>query len=105
LLPKVPAVAGVVALLTGPLAYAAFQFTAVTKDRPLGLHEIHYLLQVLYSFGVVAAVMAILTWLMPRKEASVLPVREELELRTEPVVKMAGAAVILGVVLFFIFFW
>jgi solute:Na+ symporter, SSS family len=104
-LPRVPAVAGVAALLTGPIAYAAFQFTALTKDRPDGIHDIHYLLQVLYSFGAVATVMLVLTMVMPRKEASVLPVREELDLRTEPIVKIAGAAVIFGVALFFYFFW
>lgn len=89
----------------GPLAYAVFQFTAITKDRPDGHHHIHYLLQVLYSFGVVAALMVVLTLVMPRKTASALPVREELDLRTEPVVKIAGAAVIFGVVLFFYLFW
>lgn len=104
-LPRVPGVAGVAALVTGPLAYAAFQFTEKSAKNPQGIHEIHFLLQVLLSFFIVAAVMVALTTVMPRKEPSRLPVREEISLETEPVVKIAGAAVILGVIAFFIAFW
>lgn len=104
-LPKVPAAAGVVALITGPLAYAAFQFTAITPDRPDGLHDIHFLLQVLLSFLIVAAIMIVMTMISPRTTPSILPVRAEMNLKTEPVVKIAGALVILGVVAFFIAFW
>ena len=104
-LPRVPGVAGVAALVTGPLAYAAFQFTEKSAKNPQGIHGIHFLLQVLLSFFIVAAVMVALTTVMPRKEPSRLPVREEISLETEPVVKIAGAAVILGVIAFFIAFW
>lgn len=104
-LPRVPGVAGVTALITGPLAYAAFQFTEKTDKRPAGLHQIHFLLQVLLAFAIVAAVMAALTVIAPRNEASRLPVRDGLSLETEPIVKIAGAAVILGVVVFFVLFW
>jgi SSS family solute:Na+ symporter len=104
LLPKVPAAAGAVALVTGPLAYAAFQFTAKSDTRSWG-HEIHFLLQVLMAFAVVAAVMTAMTIVTPLNQAKVLPVREEIRLDTEPVVKIAGALVILGVIAFFIAFW
>ena len=105
LLPKVPSAAGVVALVTGPLAYAAFQFTQKTDKRPDGLHEIHFLIQVLAAFAIVAAVMLVMTLISPRTTPNTLPVREEIELKTEPVVMIAGAAVILGVIAFFIAFW
>jgi SSS family solute:Na+ symporter len=104
-LPKIPAAAGVVALITGPLAYAAFQFTTITKDRPDGLHEIHFLLQVLFSFVIVAAIMSVMTFISPRNTPSQLPVRQEISLKTEPVVKIAGALVIAAVTVFFIIFW
>lgn len=103
-LPKVPGAAGAAALLTGPPAYAAFQFTSKTETRPMG-HEIHFLLQVLFAFLIVAAVMAAMTAIAPLAKAKELPVREEISLRTEPVVKLASAAVILGVAIFFIVFW
>lgn len=103
-LPKVPGIAGVAALLTGPAAYAAFQFTTKTDARPWG-HEIHFLIQVLLSFLIVAAVMVALTAATPLHKPKELPVREEISLTTEPIVKLAGAAVILGVIMFFIVFW
>jgi SSS family solute:Na+ symporter len=103
-LPKVPAAAGVTALVTGPLAYAVFQFTAKSSGRPWG-HEIHFLLQVLLAFLAVAAVMIVMTRVSPLAKAKELPVREEISLETEPVVRIAGALVILGVIAFFIFFW
>ena len=104
LLPKVPAAAGVVALVTGPLAYAAFQFTTKSDTRPWG-HEIHFLLQVLLAFLIVAAVMTAMTTVSPLAKPKELPVREDVSLVTEPVVKVAGALVILGVIAFFIAFW
>jgi uncharacterized sodium:solute symporter family permease YidK len=103
-LSKVPGAAGVAALLTDPLAYAAFQFTSKSETRPSG-HEIHFLLQVLFAFLIVAAVMTAITAIAPLAKAKELPVREEMNLQTEPIVKLAGAAVILGVVVFFIIFW
>lgn len=103
-LPKVPGYAGVVALVTGPLAYAAFQFTGKSEARPQG-HEIHFLLQVLFSFVIVAAIMSIITAVNPLPKEKALPVREEISLETEPVVKIAGGLVILGVIAFFVIFW
>jgi solute:Na+ symporter, SSS family len=103
-LPKIPGAAGAVALLGGPLAYAAFQFTAKSNARPEG-HDIHFLIQVLFSFLIVTALMTAITFIKPLHQPRVLPVREEIALETEPIVKIAGAAVILGVIAFFIAFW
>ena len=103
-LPKVPGYAGVVALVSGPLAYAAFQFTSKSEARPQG-HEIHFLLQVALSFVIVAAIMSVITAVSPLSKAKELPVRQEISLQTEPVVKIAGGLVILGVVAFFVIFW
>jgi len=62
-------------------------------------------MQVLWCFILIFAVMAIITLVRPLKEPRLLPVREEMDVRTDPVVKIAGGAVIAGVVLFFIIFW
>jgi uncharacterized membrane protein YidH (DUF202 family) len=103
-LPKVPGAAGVLALVTGPLAYAAFQFTTKSEARPWG-HDIHFLLQVLFAFLVVGGLMTVMTLVSPLAKAKELPVREEISLVTEPIVKIAGGLVILGVIAFFIIFW
>lgn len=99
-LKRVPDAAGPTALLLGPLAYWVLQHT-----EKAGLHHIHFLLQVLIAFGVVAAVMTLMTLLFPRLAPRELPVREEIALQTEPIVKITGALVILGVVVFFAVFW
>jgi solute:Na+ symporter, SSS family len=103
-LPRAPGSAGVTALLSGPLAYGALQWTARSDTRPWG-HELHFLLQVLCAFAVVAAIMTAITLRAPLPEARRLPVREDVALRTEPVVKLAGGLVILGVIAFFVAFW
>jgi hypothetical protein len=59
---------------------------------------------VLIAFiGVSAAIIA-LTLIYPLPEPRTLPVREEVAIETEPVVKIAGGLVILAVVAFFIIF-
>lgn len=103
-LPKIPAAAGVVALLTGPLAYAALQFTSKTDARPWG-HEVHFLLQVLLAFLVCVTVMIAMTMISPLAKPKELPVREEMSLTTEPIVKITGTLVILAVVVLFVLFW
>jgi SSS family solute:Na+ symporter len=104
LLPRAPAAAGVTALLLGPMAYGVLQWTTKAEGRPWG-HEIHFLLQVLIAFGVVAMTMVLITLARPMAQAKVLPERVEMNVKTEPVVLWSGLAVILAVVLFFIKFW
>ena len=103
-LPRVPGFAGVAALVIGPIAYAAFQFTSKTETRTWG-HEIHFLLQVLLAFLIVAAAMIAMTSIAPLSKPKELPIREGVSLQTEPVVKIAGGLVILGVIAFFLIFW
>jgi SSS family solute:Na+ symporter len=81
-----------------------WESTAKLADSP-SIYQIHFLLQVLIVFCVLATVMAAITFVKPLHKARELPVREEMNLETEPIVKIAGAAVILGVIAFFIVFW
>ena len=109
ILPRAPAMAGVTALVLGPVLYALFQL--LTKqglfsrilDEPV--FEMHFLMQVLLCFGIILGVMVLMTLIRPLGAPRVLPVREEMNVRTEPVVKVAGGAVLAGVALFFIIFW
>lgn len=97
LLPKAPAIAGVLALVLGPIFYGLLQLTEKQ-------HELFFLHQVFISFIGVSLVMIVLTIIKPLAEARTLPVREDVSLDTEPVVKVAGGLVILGVIIFFIVF-
>lgn len=94
LLPRAPAKAGVAALVTGPVLYFILQQT--TK-----YHELFFLHQVLIAFIGVALVMVAMTIANPLPEPRKLPVREEVALETDPIVKIAGGLVIAGVAIFF----
>ncbi len=91
-----PGAAGVTGLLAGPLIYHLFQLFA---------GELHFLVQVTLAFTLVLAVMALITLVWPLQEPRRLPVRAGLDMRTDPVVKWSGLAVIVGVIIFFIRFW
>lgn len=104
LLPRAPAAAGVAALVLGPVAYGVLQFTSRTEARLWG-HEMHFLLQVLLAFCLVAVVMVLITLARPLSGPKSLPERADLDLRTEPVVLWSGLAVIAGVGLLFVVFW
>ncbi len=108
LLPRAPGSAGVTALLLGPILYAVFQilnkdglFAHVLEERVL---QMHFLTQVLACFCITFAVMAIIAFMRPLAEPRKLPVRESMDLKTEPVVRFAGILVILGVAAFYLVF-
>ena len=93
---RAPGSAGVTALILGPVIYGLFQ-----KFVP----EIHFLTQVLITFLTLCAVMGVITLAVPLKEPRVLPVREDMDVKTSPVAWVAGIAVVLGVVVFYAVFW
>jgi len=97
ILPKAPPMAGVTALLGGPAVYGIFQATA-------GMHELFFLHQVFFTFIILVVIMVAMTVICPLAEPRKLPVREDIALKTEPIVKIAGALVIAGVIAFFIIF-
>lgn len=102
-LPRAPAAAGVFALIAGPAVYGAFQLTEKSAGRPGG-HTIHFLIQVFLSFAIVALIMWVITLVRPMAEPRRLPERAEMAVPTDPVVKLAGAAVLAGVLILFVVF-
>ncbi len=137
LLPRAPAIAGVLALVLGPVLYTLTQALTrqglfaipegetanalLLRTRETGLPApvwentsnladpaiipVHFLHQVLAIFCIILIIMWISSKIAPLSKPVTLPVREEMNLRTEPVVYIAGTAVILGVITFFIVFW
>jgi SSS family solute:Na+ symporter len=93
---KAPPAAGVAALVSGPILYGILQAYAT---------GIHFLLQVLITFVLVCGIMGVLTLARPMAEPKVLPVREDLDLESDPKVKALGGVVIAAVVIFIIVFW
>ncbi len=102
-LPRAPAAAGVFALVGGPLLYGLLQLTQRSAARPGG-HSIHFLIQVFLVFLVLCLGMALIARWRPLAEPRRLPERPEMAVPTAPVVKLAGAAVLVGVVALFLFF-
>jgi len=96
MVPTAPAAAGVAALISGPIIYGIFQ-----KFAP----GIHFLIQVVLAFNLVIMIMGLITFFKPLDEPRKLPVRKDLDVKTAPEVKVAGALVMIAVVLFIIFFW
>jgi len=93
---RAPGAAGVAGLLAGPFFYALFQFFAT---------GIHFLIQVAVAFQLTLVVMGLITFFKPLAKPRKLPERKDINIKTEPEVKLAGGLVIAGVILFFIIFW
>jgi SSS family solute:Na+ symporter len=93
---EAPGAAGVAGLISGPAIYGLFQAFAP---------GLHFLVQVALSFQLVLVVMGLITFWRPLREPKPLPERADLDLRTDPVVKVAGAAVLAGVAVFYALFW
>ena len=93
---QAPGSAGVVALVGGPVIYGLFQ--AFTPG-------IHFLIQVAISFGLLIVAMGLITLKWPLQEPRILPERPGFEAASSPLVRLCGAAVIAGVVVFCVVFW
>jgi SSS family solute:Na+ symporter len=103
--PRTPRIAGVVALILGPVFYYILQSTAISDTNPDGLHNLHFLLQVLADVVVLSVIIAVLTVIKPMREPVEMPERNEIEKKTSGAVYLAGGAVLIGVVLFYVIFW
>ncbi|MBN1893774.1 solute:sodium symporter family transporter [bacterium] len=91
-----PGSAGVAGLVSGPVLYGLLQSYAP---------GLHFLIQVAVAFQLVLLIMGLITFWKPRWKPRPLPVRRDMDIRTEPKVKWLGAMVIAGVALFYIIFW
>lgn len=90
--PRAPAAAGLAALLGSAPIYGVLQWR---------YGHVPYLHRMLATLGILLALMAALTAVAPLREPRTLPVREGYDMRTSPVVKLAGLAVVAAVALFF----
>jgi SSS family solute:Na+ symporter len=95
LVPTAPGAAAVAALISGPVIYGLFQTFAP---------EVHFLIQVAITFQLVLMIMGLITFFKPLEKPRVLPVREDIEIRTMPEVKLAGGLVLAAVAVFYIIF-
>ena len=90
-----PGIAGTAALISGPAIYGLFQAFS---------GELHFLIQVAITFQLVLMIMGLITFCKPLDEPKELPVREDMEAKTKPEVKIAGGLVLAAVAVFYIIF-
>ena len=108
-LKRAPGSAGVAALIAGPVFYAALQLLTrqgfFAEIPGLPLFRMHFLIQVLLAFIGCALLMIFITLVAPLRQRRELPVRKDMDVKTEPIVKIFGALVILAVAAFYVIFW
>ena len=71
----------------------------------MALRGTAFLIQVALTFGLVLAIMALITLIKPLDKPKVLPVREGVDTQTAPEVKIVGALVLAAVAVFYVIFW
>jgi SSS family solute:Na+ symporter len=89
---KAPPAAGVAALVLSAPVYGMLQW---------GWGGTPYLHRMVWTLGLLLMVMAVITGVRPLKTPKVLPVRQAMDTRTEPVVYVCGGLVIAAVLVFF----
>ncbi len=94
-IPQAPPAAGVTALLLSAPIYGILQWR---------YGDVAYLHRMLVTFVLLLLVMGIITVVKPLREPKPLPVRQDFDMTTSPLVVVCGAIVIALVVVFFLAF-
>jgi SSS family solute:Na+ symporter len=106
---RAPGRAGVAALIVNVVIYGFLLicFSGYDLFNNLGttISTIAFLNRMAISFGVILAVMIILTLAKPLSEPKTLPVREEFDMRPAPSVVWLGGAVIVITLALYAIFW
>ena len=93
---RTPACAGVTGLILSPIVYGILLIFCgnIPMFESVALGKIAFLNRIAITFGIVLAIMAVMTIAKPLTEPKVLPVRQEFDMRSTPMVKWLGAVVI-----------
>jgi SSS family solute:Na+ symporter len=106
---RAPGSAGVAALIVNLVVYGLllifFSGYEVFNNLGIAYGQIAFLNRMAISFGVVLAVMIIITLAKPLAEPRTLPVREGFDMRPTPVVAWLGALVIAVTLILYVIFW
>ncbi len=94
---RAPGAAGVAALVGCPVIYGTLDF--------LWSEDIAYLNMMALTFGLVIALMSIITLVAPLREPKEMPVKQDFDTKPSPLVLGAGLTVIACIVVFYAVFW
>lgn len=96
IVPRAPGAAAVTGLLVSAPLYGLLQWWQ---------GETHFLLRMMITFLAVSAIMLIITMVRPLEQPRVMPVQNRMDLEGSVLARWLGAAVIVGVIAFFVIFW
>jgi SSS family solute:Na+ symporter len=106
---RAPASAGVAALVLNPLIYGLlfvfFGDIGYFEEIGISLGKIAFLNRMAITFGLLIAIMTIITVCRPLCKPKEMPVREGIDMKPAPSVLWLGGAVIAAVIAFYIIFW
>ncbi|MGD8777887.1 MAG: solute:sodium symporter family transporter [Ignavibacteria bacterium] len=96
LVKKAPRESGAVALILNAVLYSLLL---------IFFNEIAFLNRMAISFGVVLAVLTVMTLTMPQKTPVTLPVREDFDMKSSRSTVILGSLVIVATLILYIIFW
>ena len=93
---KAPRSVGTVGLILNPILYGILKFAAP---------QIAFLNRMAICFGVVLAVLTVMTLTKPLTQPVVLPVNEKMDMKTDKSTKFFGAVVVALTIVLYVIFW
>jgi SSS family solute:Na+ symporter len=106
---RVPGVAGAVALIVSLVVYGllliCFSGYDIFNNMGITIGQIAFLNRMAITFGVVLAIMLVITVTRPLPEPKLLPVREQFDMRSTPSVIWLGVLVIAVTLALYAIFW
>ncbi len=110
LIHKAPRYVGTVGLLLSPILYGLFKFSPdiFGEYNPgflAAVAEWSFLNRMALCFGLIVAVLTILTLVNPLKKPVDLPVNEKMDLKSSSGAKLCGLGVVIATAILYVIFW
>ena len=93
---RTPAIAGVLALLLGPMLYGLMQYF---------VPGIAFLNRIAICYVALLIMMGLITWIAPRREPVAVHVQAGMNLESSTSAKIAGVIVVAVTILLYVIFW
>jgi SSS family solute:Na+ symporter len=101
--PRAPAYAGFVALALSAPIYGVLHL--LFSDFSFSIYELHFLIRMAITFGLLAAVMLLMTAIYPLAAPRKMPEVKDFDATNSRLAMTLGGLVILAVLVFYVKFW
>jgi SSS family solute:Na+ symporter len=107
---RAPRYVGTVGLVLNPLLYGLFKFSPelLGDANPAFLAKVaewSFLNRMALCFGLIIAVLSVLTAVNPLKQPVDLPVNKDMNLDSSPGAKLFGLGVVIATIALYVIFW